>query len=182
MTLLVVIAPSMAAAADHGAGHAPAFMDLKWFWVNFLIYVFALFFILRNPVKRGWLARREAIASAVAAAQKDAEAARQELLEAQRKLSSLESDSSKMSADIERETQREAAEILTQAKVRAERITRQSKELAEAERKATESLIRRELVAIAVERARERLQREVNAQADKELRDMALGAVRQLVQ
>ncbi len=182
VAVATIVGPIAAFAAEHGAEHVPSIGDLKFFWLNFLVYSFGLYFITRNPIKSGWLARRAAIAEAVSAAKRETDAAHAELSAAQTKMQSLSADISKMTADLERETQRESADIVAQAKIRAERITQQSKELAEAERKSTEALIRRELVNAAIDRARERLQKEVNAQTDKPLRETALGAVQQLIQ
>jgi F0F1-type ATP synthase membrane subunit b/b' len=176
--LAVAALPAFAEAEEHAHG----IMSLKFFWINFLIYVFGLYFLCRKPVARGWDARRAMITSAVEEAQREAAVARQLRLDAESKLAALPAETKKMSSDIEHETQRETTEILLHAKTRSARITAQATDLAEAERKATENLIRRELVSLAVKKAEERLQKEITPETDKALRSTALTSVPQLLQ
>lgn len=179
--VVVALHPAAVFAAA-GHGHEPSFMDLKWFWVNFLIYVGLIYVLCRKPLAKAWQSRRFTIQAAIAEAQKEAAVAKQALHEAEQKLAALPADTAKLAADIEREAQRESADILLAAKTRAERLAAQAKDLAEAERKATESAIRRELVSLAMKKAQERLQKEITPQSDKAIRDSALGSVQQLIQ
>lgn len=179
--MLLALHPAVVfAQSEHE--HEASITDLKWFWVNFLIYIGLLYVLCRKPLAKAWQARRLAIQDSIAEAQKDAAIAQQALLEAQRKLAALPTETAKLATDIEREAQRECTDIFVAAKTRAERLAAQAKDLAEAERKATEAAIRRELVTLALKKAEERLQKEITPQSDKAIRETALSSVQQLIQ
>lgn len=178
---LLVLAPIAAhAAAPHG--EEAGFWSLRFFWLNFLIYVTAIFFLVKKPFLTMWAARREEIRSAIESAKDESAAARAQLAEAQSKLAGVDKEIEKLSTDIAVEGQREADEVLVSARQRAERISQQAKDLSEGERKATEASIRRELVNLAVQRAEQKLRQSIDAGSDKPLRDTALSSVRELVQ
>lgn len=182
---LVITAIAFAPLAAYAAtphGEDAGFWSLRFFWLNFLIYVTAIFFLTRKPFMKMWGSRREEIRSAIEAAKDQSAAARAQLAEAKSKLAGIDREIEKLSSDIAAEGQREAGDVLTSARQRAERIAQQAKDLSEAERKATEASIRRELVNLAVQRAEEKLRQSINPGNDKPLRDAALSGVRELVQ
>jgi F-type H+-transporting ATPase subunit b len=180
--MAVVTLMPLAAYAATPHGEDAGFWSLRFFWLNFLVYVTALFFLTRKPFMKMWGSRREEIRSAIEAAKDESASARAQLAEAQSRLAGVNREIEKLSSDIAAEGQREAGDVLTSARQRAERIAQQAKDLSEAERKATEASIRRELVNLAVQRAEEKLRQSINPGSDKPLRDVALSGVRELVQ
>jgi len=186
--LVVLIFPALLMAAGHvGLEHElPSFKQflklLLPYWVNFLIYVGALYFLLRKPARRAWQGRRAAIQKHVAEAAGLLMAAERNLAAIEAKVSELPEALKSLRCEIERETEAEVAAILAEAQQRAEGIVRQAEESGLAERKFAERIARGEIVGLAMERARAKLQDEVTPQLDRSLRLAACQAVGELVQ
>lgn len=179
LTGAALFSPQIALAAG---GNSGSIADLKWPWVNFGIYVCLISYFLRKPLATAWKSRRELMISLVGGAKKEAEAARKYLIEAEAKMNALDAELLRIAADIEKEGTREAADIVLDAKNRAQRIVSQGKDLAQAELRSTEEALRREIVEQALKRAETQLRSDLNIDTDKPLREVALGAVRELVQ
>lgn len=191
-TLLMVLLPIAAFAAGHGSGaehgggeheaHAGSIMDIWLFWANFLVYVMAMYFLLRKPIVSGWESRRQGIAARVESSQAELKKAEALLVDAQEKQKSIPREIVIITQDIKTQGEREAQQIVEEAKKRASRIVAQAREGIAIEQKALQLAIKRELAELVTARARERLSQEITSGNDKVLRTSALQGVRGLVQ
>jgi F-type H+-transporting ATPase subunit b len=177
-----VAAFPVAAFAGGGHGGHGSFWDLKWFLVNFALYAGLLYYFLRKPIAAGWAARRERLAAEVALRAAELQNAEAELREAELKLQSFDGEANNLRTQIARETEHEASQVTAEASKRAERTHLQTQDSLRAERRAAEGGVQKELADVVIKRAEERLKGELNVDADRILRDRALGGVKQLVQ
>lgn len=181
VAVTALLTPAVLLAAG-GASRQPSLADLKWPWLNFLIYCALLYFILRKPVAAAWQARRAAIDSAVNAAELKNKAMQLELEKAQNLLNSLDEECARISRDIAKEAELESQEIIRSAGKRAERLLTQAQDTVRAERKAAELAIKRELVDLALKQAKLKLATEITLESDRDLRDSALSSTSSVVQ
>lgn len=182
---VVAAAPELALAASSGhdahGHHAPSIWDIRWYWFNFLVYVGAMFYLLRGPAVAAWNSRRTNLIESIQGAKRDLEVAQARFAEAQTKVSRVEAEKSEMARRLRSETEKEVQQIAHDAVERAQRIARQAEMALQHERKALEGKLRRELALVVTEKARERLKREVTPEHDRSLRDASLGGVKGLL-
>lgn len=145
----VVLSSSLAFA--EGSEHHGSIMDLKWFWLNFVIYSVLLTIILKKPIRNGWIGRRQRIMNSVSSAS-------DELASAERELSSIEAllknsaiEQQRVHSEIVRQGELEAEEISKAAAERSARIASQVKDLLEGESRSAQIAFRAALVKRAVE-------------------------------
>ena len=177
----MVFVPLLAFGSESGHHEKGSFWDIRYYWVNFLIYVGGLYFILRNTVKSGWESRGSSIEAAVNKGKYDLQIAEADLREAQAKLASVDREIQTIREEIRRSTKLECDEIVADANARAARILAQGKASATAEQKALENELRRELADLVLQRATERIQREINSETDAPLRSAALSSLQGLI-
>lgn len=153
---VVVAFFNLSEALAEGGEHHGSISDLKWFWLNFLVYVTLLVVLLRKPVKAGWASRRAKIADAVSSATS-------EMAQAERELAAVEA----LTKNLTAEQQRARGEILSQGELEVQaigqaateksaRIRSQVKELLEGETRSAEVQFKSNLIARAVELSKER--------------------------
>lgn len=176
---------ALAAAGGH-AEPLPPFSQFLWMlfpsWVNFLLFAGVVFFLVRRPAARAWAGRRRSIEERIMEADSALQASQKRLDHAHNKLSSLRADIEKIQSDIQDEAEAEAARLLAEAKRRAQSIQQHAEEAAAAEYQSAKKAVRDELVALAMNSAAQKLDREITPEYDRALRKSAIGEVGQLVQ
>lgn len=168
-----------AAAPGHGE---PSIADLLPYWINFLAFVALLTFLLRSLVVRGWAARRDAIASAVAGGAEARATAEKELAAAGQRLAALPERIREVEQQVLREGELEARELIQRAEESAQLARTQAQVSIAAEQRAIERTVREQVAARVLNQVQERLQRELTPERDRVLREAVLGGVRSMVQ
>lgn len=176
---LMAAAPAFAAESGHHA--EPVFTDIIPYWVNFVLYVLLLVWLLKAPVSSGWEARKENIRVSVHRGRTEREAAESALREAEGAEAAVAASIKALTDQIAREAASEAAEIVREAKEKAARTKQQGADMLAAEEKAFESALKKELAEAVVRKATERLMRDMNVEKDAPLRASALRALGNLV-
>lgn len=181
-SLLVSPAGAMASSSGHEAGGHHGYEYLFWYWVNFLIYIVAMYFILRNMVASGWGARRERIRFALEAGKRALEEAAVRHSAAKAKLAQADKEISEMVSSIEIEGQKEAQKLVSDAREKAVEIQTQATESLGLEAKAQKAHMQREVAEIVLARATEMLKSSVTKESDRALRQGAVAGVKSLIQ
>ena len=170
-TTFLVASFAFAAASEHGEGHhAPSFGDLKYYLINFAIYLALVLWVISKTAPAGWRSRRQRIQEMLQTSRAKVSAADQAYQSARQRLEGVDEDVRSLSDLMKVEAQREAEEIIRAAKAQAARIVKQAHDNAEAERKVSESAIRKEYAAQALKIAEERLRKEITPERDKSMR------------
>jgi F0F1-type ATP synthase membrane subunit b/b' len=169
------------AFASGGAGHHPSIHDIVPFWVNFVIYVGVMTFLLRKPIKSGWAARRERIAEEVSSATSDMEAAERELAAVEALTKNLSQEQDRARADILKQGELEANAIISAAKEKAIRLASSTKDLLEGESRSAQAQFRAALVAKAVELSKSKFQTGELAARQSAYVDAAIDRAKKLV-
>ena len=178
LILISGLSISLIAFAEEHGHHIPSIWDTRFFWLNFIIYVSVLTYLLKKPITNGWTARRDAIESAVNSGKRELEAAQDKLQAAEGKMRMLDQEIIRITRDIETETQRESTLLIQDASKRAERIQVQAKEMADAEIKNAKAKIRAEVIDAVMKKAEDKIMQQVNESSDVQLRAATLGAVK----
>ena len=156
--------------------------DLQSYWINFVVYVCLLFVCLRKVIPTAWSARREAIQATVRTATRDLESAEAEVKEVEARTRNLEVDKRKAADDIVRQAEAEASAAVSQAREKAARLSVQATDLLKGEGRAAEVEYRSELVARALQLAREKFEQGAFAGKEAGYRDAAMNRARRLLQ
>lgn len=185
ITLSLAIAasasPAFCSDGGHGADHG-SIADLGIYWVNFLIYVGLLYFLLRKSVNSGWAARRDKIESDVTGGKIEIDAAEAKIAGMRGRMDLIGEDIERIRDTTEKETERESREVVETARVLAQRISQRMHESCSAEQRSAETGIRRELADMALKMAREQLCREINAESDRPYREAVANSAGRLLQ
>lgn len=166
------------AATSHSSHHHQAsVLDLKWYWINFLVYIAILYILLRDAAKVAWHNRHDSIKDAVSKG-KIARANAQAALErAQAQLKNVEQDVINLRTEIATETEHECRQIIDDAKKRAQVLAQRARTQGEVEKRAMQLRIQSELSHLVVAKAREKLSRELNLEKDKLIRERGVSAL-----
>lgn len=175
-----VVEHAAAHGAEHGAHHGYGF--LFWYWINFALYIVAMYFILRKIVANGWDARRERIRFALEAGKRSMDAALERRAAAQKQSTQLESQVKELISTIEREGDLECQKLTRDAEQRAKDIQSHATESLGMEAKAQKVQMQREVAEIVLARASEMLRTQVTKESDRPLRQGAVAGVKNLVQ
>jgi len=175
--LLLTLVPALSLAETGGTSHAPAVSDLAFPALNFVVYILLLYWLLKKPLSTALGSRRAGIHSAVLSAKTKLERSQRELREANVRISGLPSEIALLERRDAEESKREAQAIREAAVSKSQRIALQAKASAAAEEKSIEEGLKRELAVKVVELAASRLEREINEQADRALRERALQGI-----
>lgn len=188
----VLLLTSVRSAYAEGAAHTPAISDLKYYWINFLVYLALLYFALRKVVPAAWAARRERISTALQGARVALSTAEQELQAVQEALRRLQEPSTaatgklnevqKLRAEVLSDGRAEAQKIIQDAEQRAVRIQAQAREQLAGEVRTAQANVRAQLVERAVESARTRFARGEFSHRDGQYRDAAVNRAKRLVE
>ena len=153
--LLVVAAIALPSPVFASAGgHSPSFADLTFYWVNFILYVGLMSFLLRKPIKNAWVARTARIKQTVLDCTDQVESAERELNAIEALTKGLAAEQERVCQEIVEQANLEAQEILKNANQRAARIREQAKEMVKGETRSAQVSFRSTLVARALELAR----------------------------
>lgn len=186
VTLLswALVAPvSLASASSSAEGHHnPSLGDLTFYWINFILYIALMTYILRKPIRNGWAARTARIKQTVAHCSEEVESAERELNAIEALTKGLAAEQERVQQEIISQANLEAQEIIKQANQRAVRIREQAKELLKGEARSAESSFRASLVKRALTLAKERFVRGEFAARQGSYVDAAVTRARQLVQ
>jgi F0F1-type ATP synthase membrane subunit b/b' len=178
-TVLLGAVPVAFASSGHGE---PSFTDLTFYWINFVLYVGIMTYILRKPLAKGWAARTARIKQSVLQCSDDVESAERELNAIEALTKTLPQEEEKIKQQIIEQANAEAADIIRQAEQRAVRIREQAKELLKGETRSAQSSFRQALVARAVQIAKEKFGAGEFAARDDVYNTAAVTRAKQLVQ
>ena len=180
----VVIMTALPALCSEGAqeAHHGGLADLAVYWLNFLIYLGALFFILRKPVGAGWAARRNKIESDVIGGKIEIDAAEKKISDMRDRMDLIGDEIERIRDATEKEAERESAELVDAARVRAQRSSQRMRDSCAAEQRSAENSIRRQLAELALKMVRERLSGEITAENDKRYRNAVVERAGRLMQ
>jgi F0F1-type ATP synthase membrane subunit b/b' len=153
----LVLALIHTSAAMASSGHSePRFSDLTFYWINFVLYVAIMAYILRKPIRTGWAARVERIKQSVTRSATDVEVAERELNAIEALSKSLPAEQERIKQQLLEQANLEAEELIKDAHQRAQRIRHQAKELVFGETRSAESAFKRSLVSRAIAIAKDR--------------------------
>lgn len=181
----LLIAPHIASAAveHHAAGeHVGSVADLKYFFINFILYVLLIVLLVKKFAPAAWGARRARIIAQLTASREKIENVEKRVIEARGRLAKVEEDAVAVTKAMQAETLREVQHIKSTAQRAAERIVEQARSSARAEEKAADKVIRRRLVEKALELAENNIKGSMSAESDRQLRQRAqskLGELRE---
>jgi F0F1-type ATP synthase membrane subunit b/b' len=144
------------APAHASGGKPPALSDLTFYWVNFVLYIGVMTFILRKPIKNGWAARTARIKQAVAQSTDEVESAERELNAIEALTKGLTAEQERVRQEIVSQAELESAEIVRNANQKSLRIKEQAKEMLRGETRSAESSFKASLVARALQLAKDR--------------------------
>lgn len=177
-TFSLVCAEYAYAAGGHGKG---SISDLFFPWINFIVYVGILFFVLRKPLAALWSARRSAILEAVEASKRANDEARVIYSAAQERARSLPSVIQSLKEKLGGEAVAEAQLLQQDAEGRAAKIVQSAKDTLAGEQKAFQVEMRRQFVDEVMQRAEAKLRNEVNEGRDQQLRQSSLKHIKALL-
>lgn len=169
------LAPALCFAEEEH--HAGSIGDLTFYYINFALYILFLYFVLRKPVRQGWVSRSLKIEEAVNRGKIELAKAEEALKAAKNQLAGVDSEIKKIGEEIRADTRNETKLIVDDAKVRAERIVQQGKLSAQSEIKALEQSLRRELASLIMQKATEQVRAKINTEADVKLRRSSLSGI-----
>ena len=180
-TLLAIAIVPLQVFAEETHAHTPSIADLSLHYINFAIYLALLAYFIPGAFRAAWRARRDRIASAVAASRQVLEQADARLANARAQLNRARSDGDSIRLEIEKHSKLEAAKMVEDARTKGVQIVARANALAAAERRAALSKVRRDVVDQVINQARQLISSGHNAQNDKALRIAALSGIKQIV-
>ena len=172
---------TISTAYAEGAEHHASIGDLKWFWVNFLLYAVLLSILLKKPIRNGWAARRARIVHAVTSATDDVAKAERELAAVESLVKNSAAEQSRVHSEIVKQGELEAAEILKVASEKSSRLTSQVKDLLQGESRSAQIAFRAELVKRAVSLSKGRFESGEFASRQSTYVDAAISRAKKLV-
>lgn len=179
---LALLAPLSVMAAEHGGGHGGgSILDLVPYWINFLIFVVGLWYLLRKGAVAFWEGRKQSIAESVSIAGDELRRARDKLAEVRQRFEGVEQEAEKVRVMIERETESEQQEVVSESNKRAEIALERARQTVASERSAGEKQLRRELAERVIEKARNELKEILTADEDHQRRRDVLDAFKQIL-
>ncbi|MCB0310955.1 MAG: ATP synthase F0 subunit B [Bdellovibrionales bacterium] len=182
VALLAIFLIASTASAAEGGHHQPHFLELVPFWINFLIYVFLLYLLLRNQWTGFWQQRRRNLIEAVQAGRAELLGAKEMLEKSQLQLENIEKDIVSLKKEIESDAANQSKALAVAAREQAKKIIARARQSIEGEQRALESTLQREIAEQAVALARQKLQQKASLQNDQELRSAALVNVNRIIQ
>lgn len=179
LTALLAMSTEVYASGD---GHVPSIADLTFYWLNFVLYVALLTYLLRKPIKTGWAARTARIKQTVAECTDQVESAERELNAIEALTKGLPTEQERARQQIVSQANLEAADIIKQAEQRAARIREQSKEMLKGEMRSAQSSFKASLVSRALQLAKDRFTKGEYAAREQAYVGAAVSRAKQLVQ
>lgn len=161
-------------AAEGGESHSPNYSSLIWYIVNFTMYAIVIRILF---VKKGSPALEQRAAEVkkhVEKAALDLARAEENLSILQRRLKQIAVEKGELIESYEREAKQMGEAIIAQAHTAASRITADGRRQADTELSQAEKEIRHEVVAKAMNLAKQRLSSGLSAEDDQRLREQIL--------
>jgi F0F1-type ATP synthase membrane subunit b/b' len=181
MVSVAVFLSAESACAASGSGE-PSIAELKFYWLNFALYLGLLFFILRKPIRNGWASRVARIRQTVTRSADEVSAAERELNAVEALSRSLATEQERVKSEIANQAELEGKDIVRQARERAERIVNQAHEMLKGESRSAESQFRATLVARATEIAKQSYAKGEQAGREASYLEAAMNRAKSLVQ
>lgn len=180
--LLLVLIPAAALASEGGSHHGGASpLALIPYWINFLLYVGLLYYLLKDQIPKMWAQRREGIDRAIKDAAAELERATFALKTARERFDNVEEEARKIKDVIRKDAFTERDAILEDAKKQCERALQRAHETAASERGQVEQALRRELADHVLANATRRLKEHVTPESDRPRREKVLDGFKQMV-
>jgi F-type H+-transporting ATPase subunit b len=150
----------------------PSALATAWYLPNFLILCTLLWYFGRGPLKEHLVARRAALAEAIAGAERRRLEAEDRHREYEEKLLRIEQEIASLLQTLREEGEREKERVLLKAREEAERIKHDAEFTAKQELRKAQAALREEAAALTVELA-EKIIRQTITGEDQEriLRD-----------
>jgi F0F1-type ATP synthase membrane subunit b/b' len=181
VTVFATIANGELAAAS-GTGHSPSISDLTFPWINFILYVALLTYLLRGPIVKGWSGRRQNIKARVEGAAEQLQTAERELNAVEALVQCAAQEQERIKTEVSGQAAREAEMIVAQAQERTVRMKQQAKEMLEGEMRSAQSSFRSRLVERALQVAKQKFATGEYESRESVYTDTAVTRAKQLVQ
>lgn len=165
-----------------GAGHTPSISDLTFPWINFILYVALLTYLLRNPIRQGWQARRNRVKVDVEGAADNLQTAERELVSVEALVHGAKEEQANIKAEVSKQAELEAEMIVVQAEERSARIKQQAQEMLAGEMRSAQSAFKSRLVERALEVAKQRFVAGDYDSRESVYKESAVTRAKQLVQ
>jgi F0F1-type ATP synthase membrane subunit b/b' len=179
LTALLIVASDAHAS---GTGHAPSIGDLTFYWINFVLYIALMSYLLRKPIKTAWASRTARIKQTVSDCTDQVASAERELNAIEALTKGLPTEQERARQQIISQANLEATDIVKQAEQRAARIREQSKEMLKGEMRSAQSSFRASLVSRALQLAKDRFSKGEYATREQAYVGAAVSRAKQLIQ
>ncbi len=160
--LWALLAPLPALAAGDELGGAPI-----WRVVNFVLFLGAVIYFARNPIRSFFAERRRGIEEDLEGARRELEQADARLADCRRRLSELDGEIESVRAAVRDQAEGEARRILEDASAAADRIRREAEAAVGQEMRRAREQLRAEAADLAVSVAGDLLRERVE-EGDRE--------------
>jgi ATP synthase F0 subunit b len=169
MTSLMVL---LSLSGGEGGASAPWWntpgLEL-WKFLNLILFVGALVYILRRPVSDALRARREGIRRDLMRAQEERDAANAKLREVEERLARLDAEAAILREQSRREAEEERERIRRSTEEDAGKLREQARREIESAGKAARQELRRYAAEQSVRLAEEMIRRDISAEDDQRL-------------
>lgn len=178
-TLAIIITLLLPATllAEGGGHHGPALWIL---WVNYLIFVGFFVYVLRKPFASMWSKRRNDLQDSILKAERELEAAEQELAEARTRYANASEEITQLEANIKQETSLEVSKIVEEAANQAERIANLASRNANSELEMELQKTQDNFADKVCELAKVKLEKEFDGQLDAQYRKAGLNGIKSI--
>lgn len=149
-----------------------------WKFVNLAIFTAAAIYILRKPINRALLARREAIQQELVTAQQQREQALTRVAEAESLLTRVDDDVRTVQEQAREEAKSERERIAASTKREMEKLKQQAQREMETADKLARKELRQFLASKSVEVARESIRTQIRPEDDSALIQESIGELR----
>jgi F-type H+-transporting ATPase subunit b len=166
-TALLLFAQADTAVADHPWYNYPGFE--AWKFINLILFIGALIFLLRRPVSASMRARRESIRKELMRAQEERNAAMAKLEEVNARLARLEEETATLRTHAEQEAAAERERIARTTEEETRKVREQAQREIESAGKAARLELRRYAAEQSTSLAEELLRRDLRRDDDERL-------------
>jgi F-type H+-transporting ATPase subunit b len=180
---LVVLFCGVAGASggtEHHADSGVLLKDFLWRCLNFAVTVGILAYFVTKPIRKGLAGRSAGIAEALESAEKIKREAAAKFSEYDRKLTKASEEIDAIYQEIRREGELERERIVANAKQMAIKIQQDAENLAELEVSKARTALRQEAARMAIEIAKELLEKEFTIKDQSRLVDEYMQKVGEL--
>lgn len=176
ISMVLLLAPIAGYATTDGH-HQPTPSQLIPYWVNFVIYIAALTYLLRKPLANFWHKRHSELQREVTSGTQALRQAQQLLATAEARKSRLDYDLTQLRETITEQAQQEAALLKADAQKQLSTILAQSSSRLEAEERRAETSLRHELAEEVLTKTEGRLRETLTPEQDRNWREAMLGSL-----